>query len=171
MTHLCLFVAILNYRERIDWVLPSDKSFVNCGTPHHAFELPMIMMWWAIFPKMCRGLTFSVANLQVMQTIGDILSVAETEVFVSFSKKSFWGARQKQFQITKHCQRHNGPEGWVHITSSNTNLDEISSSEFWPSINFKISTKHQPLHKTIASASNLAWTSTSKSWPNLVLKV
>ena len=27
----------------------------------------------------------------------------------------------------KHCQRHNGPKGWVHITSSNTNLDQISS--------------------------------------------
>ena len=35
---------------------------------------------------------------------------------------------------TKHCQRHNGPEGWVHlievtswshITSSNTNLNQI----------------------------------------------
>ena len=50
--------------------------------------------------------------------------------------------------ILKHCQRHNGPEGWVHITSSNTNLDQISSSESRPSINFKISTKHQPLHKT-----------------------
>ena len=25
----------------------------------------------------------------------------------------------------KHCQRHNGSEGWVHITSSNTNLDQI----------------------------------------------
>ena len=57
----------------------------------------------------------------------------------------------------KHCQRHNGPEGWVHITSSNTNLDQISSSESRPSINFKILTKHQPLHKTWAS----------KSWPNL----
>ena len=48
----------------------------------------------------------------------------------------------------KHCQRHNGPEGWVHITSSNTNLDQISSSESRSSINFKITTKHQPLHKT-----------------------
>ena len=57
----------------------------------------------------------------------------------------------------KHCQRHNGPEGWVLITSSNTNLDQISSSESRPSIIFKISTKHQPLHKT--------WF--SKSWPNL----
>ena len=37
----------------------------------------------------------------------------------------------------KHCRRHNGPEGWVHITSSNTNLDHnISSSESRPSINF-----------------------------------
>ena len=43
----------------------------------------------------------------------------------------------------KHCQRHNGPEGWVHFTS--TNLDQISSSESWPSINFKISTKQQPI--------------------------
>ena len=59
--------------------------------------------------------------------------------------------------IPKHCQRHNGPEGWVLITSSNTNLDQISSSESRPSIIFKISTKHQPLHKTWAS----------KSWPNL----
>ena len=62
---------------------------------------------------------------------------------------------QMKTWIIKHCQRHNGPEGWVHITSSNTNLDRIP--EFWPSINFKISTKHQPLYKTIAS----------KSWPNL----
>ena len=40
----------------------------------------------------------------------------------------------------KHCQRHNGPEGWVllnkvtslgHITSSYTNLDDqISSLEY-----------------------------------------
>ena len=29
----------------------------------------------------------------------------------------------------KHRQRHNGPEGWVHITRSYTNLDKISISE------------------------------------------
>ena len=48
--------------------------------------------------------------------------------------------------LVKHCQRHNGPEGWVHlakvtscshITSSNTNLDHISSSESRLSINKK----------------------------------
>ena len=27
---------------------------------------------------------------------------------------------------SKHCQTHCGPEGWVHITSSFTNLDQIS---------------------------------------------
>ena len=46
--------------------------------------------------------------------------------------------------IEKHCQRHNGPEGWVHlakvtswghITSSITNLDQFSSSESRLSIN------------------------------------
>ena len=49
----------------------------------------------------------------------------------------------------KYCQRHNGPEGWVrltkvtyfsHITNSNTKFDQILSSEYWPSNNFKIST-------------------------------
>ena len=38
-----------------------------------------------------------------------------------------------------HCQRHNGPEGWVHITSSCTNVDQISISESRLSINFNIS--------------------------------
>ena len=48
--------------------------------------------------------------------------------------------------IKKHCQRHNGPEGWVHlakvtswshIRSSNINLDHISSLESRLSINPK----------------------------------
>ena len=48
-----------------------------------------------------------------------------------------------------------GPEGWIlltrvtslgHIASSNTSLDQISSSESQPSVNFKISTKHQHFH-------------------------
>ena len=32
---------------------------------------------------------------------------------------------QRTIFYNKHCQRHNGPEDWVHITSSNTNLDNI----------------------------------------------
>ena len=77
----------------------------------------------------------------------------------------------------KHCQRHNGPEGWVHITESRLikhqlqNLNQASASrlnvklkpwpniasESWPRFNFVTSTKHQQ--------------PTSESWPNLVLKV
>ena len=63
----------------------------------------------------------------------------------------------------KHCQRHNGPEGWVlltkvtyfsHITRSNTKFDQISSLEYWPSTSFKIST-----------------TATSASWLNFNFKL
>ena len=43
--------------------------------------------------------------------------------------------------LKKHCQRHNGPEDWVHIASY-TNLDQ-TISKFWLSIYFQISTKHQ----------------------------
>ena len=63
----------------------------------------------------------------------------------------------------KHCQRHNGPEGWVfpikvtslgHITSSRTNLDQISSQ---PSINFSFKIlpvlQLQNLDKTLWSKS------------------
>ena len=48
--------------------------------------------------------------------------------------------RHSDFQ-KKHCQRHNGPEGWVHITSSQIliklqfqNLDEALTSETQPNI-------------------------------------
>ena len=67
---------------------------------------------------------------------------------------------------SKHCQRDNKPGGWVklikvtclgHFTSSNTNLAQISSSEYRTSINFKISDKQQHL--------DLTWN--SKYWPNL----
>ena len=89
----------------------------------------------------------------------------------------------------KTLPRHNGPEGWVlltKVTSSCTSLVQIPK--------FKISTKHQHFDQTLASKSwpnshfitspslrskilnklqfqNFAWTSTSNSWPNLVLKV
>ena len=56
----------------------------------------------------------------------------------------------------KHCQRHNGPVGWVlltkvtslgHITSSFTNLEQ-TSLEYRPSTNFKIPAKHHHFDKT-----------------------
>ena len=59
----------------------------------------------------------------------------------------------KRNEEMKHRQRHNGPEGWVHITSSNTNLDQTSFS------------KHlfQTSNQTSPSQLNLY----SKYWPNL----
>ena len=81
----------------------------------------------------------------------------------------------------KHCQRHNGPEDWVHLTkvsswvhftNSNTNLDQISSSESRPSINFKISTKiltkpcAQRLNKSLA-----LWTILSSQICNKLLPI
>ena len=68
---------------------------------------------------LCRNLSIGNFNLQISLSLG-------------------------LFVLEKHCQRHNGPEGWVHlakvtcwghITSSNTNLDHISSSKSQLSIN------------------------------------
>ena len=103
----------------------------------------------------------------------------------------------------KHCQRHNGPEGWVHITRSqytvHRHIEQITisesrlsinfkistkhrlnlklrswpnlASEYWPRFNFVTSTKHQQQNTDQTSASKSRRTSTSKSWPTLVLKV
>ena len=63
---------------------------------------------------------------------------------------------ESRFQCTptdqlKHWQRHNGPEGWVQLTkvqtSSNTNLDQISSlkSQTWASrLNLKFKILNKP---------------------------
>ena len=60
----------------------------------------------------------------------------------------------------KHCQRHNGPEGWVHITRS-----QFTVHKSWTYYNFRISIKHQlqNLNQTSASLLNFNF----KSWPNL----
>ena len=69
----------------------------------------------------------------------------------------------------KHCQRHNGPEGWVLLTKV-TSLGHITSSQTFSqtlkfSNIFRISTKHQlqNLKQTSAFQLNLKL----KSWPNL----
>ena len=40
-------------------------------------------------------------------------------------------------KIPKHCQRHNGPEGWVLITSL-----QFTVHKSWSKYNFRISIKH-----------------------------
>ena len=92
----------------------------------------------------------------------------------------------------KYCQRHNVSEGWVHIITSTKiliklqlrNLDEALTLKSQPYINiltkpsFIILTKIQLRNLSQAakywpnfSFKNFAWTSTSNSWPNLVIKV
>ena len=77
----------------------------------------------------------------------------------------------------KHCQRHNGPEGWVHltkvtswghITSSNTNLDQIHLQNLdlasTSQLNISISNKLKILTKI--QLHNLYKTSAAKCWTN-----
>ena len=84
----------------------------------------------------------------------------------------------------KHCQRHNGPEGWLHMTSSNTNIDQISSSESRLknqflnqtsaspiNLKFKISTKHSFRIATKIQLHNLYKTSAAKCWTNSSFKI
>ena len=80
----------------------------------------------------------------------------------------------------KHCQRHNGPEGWVlspkYLFLSNIkfqlqNLYQTSASKSWsnsaskswPKFNLKISTKLQ--------LQNLNQNSASKSWQNFTFNI
>ena len=81
-------------------------------------------------------------------------------------------------ELYKHCQRHNGPEDWVHTTTSDTNLDQISISESRLSIDTKISRKHQYLDKSWSNLAlakiqlrNLNQTSAAKYWPNFSFKI
>ena len=68
--------------------------------------------------------------------------------------------------LFKHCQRHNGPEGWVLLTketSSYTNLDQIPKFKiFRPNFNIKILTKHSLHNLTKPQQQNTDQTSVSK---------
>ena len=73
---------------------------------------------------------------------------------------------QHRAQFQKHCQRHNGPEGWVLLTketSSYTNLDQIPKFKiFRPNFNIKILTKHSLHNLTKPQQQNTDQTSVSK---------
>ena len=70
--------------------------------------------------------------------------------FGAFTGQHVVGGKLSVFDFStlhyKHCQRHNGPEGWVLLTretSSYTYLDQIPI--------FKISTKHHHFDQTLTS--------------------
>ena len=45
--------------------------------------------------------------------------------------------------IIKHCQRHNGPEGWVLLTKITSFVISKILHKFWSNFITRISTKHQ----------------------------
>ena len=69
----------------------------------------------------------------------------------------------KRNEEMKHCQRHNGPEGWVLVTKV-TSLGHITRSwifhKSWSNFIFRISTKHQ---QNLNQASAFRLNLTSKS--------
>ena len=74
---------------------------------------------------------------------------------------SHWHLSDKNLRNNKkHCQRYNGPKGWVHITRS-----RFTVHKSWSYYNFRISIKHklQNLNQTSVSRLNLKL----KSWPKL----
>ena len=84
---------------------------------------------------------------------------------------------KKNDKILKHCQRHNGPEGWVlitkvsylgHITSSQTNLDQISSSKSWPNIASESRPRIIFIIATKGQQQNIDLTSASKSFAKIL---
>ena len=82
----------------------------------------------------------NIVNYDLLQTIASVAMVTCVQ------KESL------SHRLLKHCQRHNGPEGWVqptketclgHITSSDTNLDQASTTKSQPNISILTKLKLQ----------------------------
>ena len=71
---------------------------------------------------------------------------------------------------TKHQLKISTKHQHIHATQNSKSWPNLAA-ESRPRFNFITSTKHQRQNAEQTAASNLAWTSTSKSWPTLVLKV
>ena len=71
---------------------------------------------------------------------------------------------------TKHQLKISTKHQHLHATQNSKSWPNLAA-ESRPRFNFITSTKHQRQNAEQTAASNLAWTSTSKSWPTLVLKV
>ena len=158
---------------KLEYILVTHISLSQIWTPCSNLELclPGQQSEWEVetWRTKCFHLSLrSFPNLTVLQQVMDpgnwwlnsyLFSFLFWEpfnyYFAGFSTKGRWAPLihnlffGKARQERKHCQRHNGPEGWVHITKSHfTNLEHITISESRLSINFKISTKQQHLDKT-----------------------
>ena len=124
----------------------TTHEFVTISVLKEGGCFPLFTAWCkCIFHQCYQEEAFDIQNI----FIGPISDHKLVAIFV------FWIGT-----MTKHCQRHDGPKGWVQltkvtclgqITSSSTNLNQLSSSESRPSINFKISTKHHCFDLTSTS--------------------
>ena len=99
-----------------------------------------------------------------------------TEYYTCRNKYQLWPINEFRW-FKKHCQRHNGPEGWVlitkvsylgHITSSQTNLDQISSSKSWPNIASESRPRIIFIIATKGQQQNIDLTSASKSFAKIL---
>ena len=88
-----------------------------------------------IWTELCFGTSYLVWNSQqILSGVWNEIWIGKKVGHLSFNQNRKTRTHTNANIIMKHCQRHNGPEGWVHlikvtswghITSSNTNLDQI----------------------------------------------
>ena len=106
---------------------------------------PGLCLRWARKPDGDSVLGSWVGRVPCYYQVGVLRMAVMVSILLTMMRWWWW------LTYYKHCQRHNGPEGWVmlnKVTSPYTNLNQIPK--------FKISTKHQHFDQIL----------TSKSWPN-----
>ena len=128
--------------------LPPEKSFIIA-----VFE---IIICFQLFVCLSGWVCFS-CEFHLKQTHNSLLLLSSVGSCTHRNNTLPQGFARGQ---TKHCQRHKGPEGWVQITSSYTNLDRISSSESRPSVK-----------QTSASRQNLNFKTLTKSCFRISTKI
>ena len=70
---------------------------------------------------------------------------SDQEVFIAL-RGHFYKSRHLAKGSSKHCQRHNGPEGWVHLAKVILQVSTQILIEFHLHNLDSASTKHQHLH-------------------------
>ena len=134
---LCQLYSI----HSICWHLPPEKSFIIA-----VFE---IIICFQLFVCLSGWVCFS-CEFHLKQTHNSLLLLSSVGSCTHRNNTLPQGFARGQ---TKHCQRHKGPEGWVQITSSYTNLDRISSSESRPSVKQTSASRQNLNFKTLTKSS------------------
>ena len=140
---------------------------------HHIMGSTALWFSWFLgYQKLCLNQNSEITFTNPMYPL--LYFITRWELFRVLEKLFVAAFAEAPILKFKHCQRHNGPEGWVHITESRS------------SINFKISTKHQHLDykakvKILTKPSfriltkihlrNINQTPAAKHWPNFSFKI